>query len=238
MSILLEALRKSEKSQRSREAPTIHSEVPSGASAGSLNTVPFAFLLVLALIACGWFVWHQYRSPDGVEPVISDGYATSGQAAPPIESSNQPARNRTPMEDYQAPKQPASSAEEPGATDRQQPVKPKPDNTAVTVPPTTVSDTASEAGAAKGNTAKEEVYHPEAPAPLGYWDLPDAIRAEVPEIKFSVLVFAKNPADRFVLINGERLAEGDSHQPGLVVKEIHRDGVVFSYRLYQFLIKK
>ncbi|MCK5307443.1 MAG: general secretion pathway protein GspB, partial [Zetaproteobacteria bacterium] len=60
----------------------------------------------------------------------------------------------------------------------------------------------------------------------------------VPEIKFSVLVYAKNPADRFVLINGQRLVEGDSPQPGLIVKEIRRDGVIFSYRLYQFLVEK
>jgi len=60
----------------------------------------------------------------------------------------------------------------------------------------------------------------------------------VPEIKFSVLVFAADPADRFVLINGQRLAEGDSAQPGLVVEEIQRGGVLFSYRLYRFLVKR
>jgi len=68
--------------------------------------------------------------------------------------------------------------------------------------------------------------------------LPDAIRADVPEITFSVLVYAADPADRFVLINGQRLGEGDSLKPGLVVKEIRRDGVVFSYRLYQFLVER
>ena len=79
---------------------------------------------------------------------------------------------------------------------------------------------------------------PREPAPISYWELPDAVRADIPEIKFSVLVFAKKPADRFVLINGQRLAEGDSPQSGLVVKEIRRDGVVFSYRLYQFLVER
>jgi general secretion pathway protein B len=74
--------------------------------------------------------------------------------------------------------------------------------------------------------------------PISYWELPDAIRESVPEIKFSVLVYAKNPADRFVLINGQRLGEGDTAQPGLVVKEIRLDGVVFSYRLYQFLVER
>ena len=75
-------------------------------------------------------------------------------------------------------------------------------------------------------------------SPIGYWELPDAVRAEVPEIKFSVLVYASKPADRFVLINGQRFAEGDAVQSGLEIKEIRREGVVFSYRLYQFLIKR
>ncbi|MGB5292071.1 MAG: general secretion pathway protein GspB, partial [Lysobacterales bacterium] len=63
-------------------------------------------------------------------------------------------------------------------------------------------------------------------------------RADLPDIKFSVLVYALKPADRFVLLNGQRLGEGDTAQPGLVVKEIRRDGVVFSYRLYNFLVER
>ena len=83
-----------------------------------------------------------------------------------------------------------------------------------------------------------EKRSPEEPAPISYWELPDAVRADLQEIKFSVLVYANKPADRFVLINGERLVEGDSPQPGLKVKEIRRDGVIFSYRLYQFLVER
>ncbi len=76
------------------------------------------------------------------------------------------------------------------------------------------------------------------PQAISYWELPDAIRAEVPEIKFSVLVYNNDPAQRFVLVDGQRLGEGDDAQPGLVVEEIRRDGVIFSYRLYKFLVKR
>lgn len=79
---------------------------------------------------------------------------------------------------------------------------------------------------------------PEEPLPIGYWELPDSVRANVPEIKFSVLVYATRPSDRFVLINGERLTEGDNAGPNLVVKQIRREGVIFSYGLYQFLVEK
>ena len=57
-------------------------------------------------------------------------------------------------------------------------------------------------------------------------------------MRFSVLVYSKQPDHRFVLINGQRLVEGDIAQAGLVVEEIRRDGVIFSYRLYQFLVER
>jgi hypothetical protein len=92
--------------------------------------------------------------------------------------------------------------------------------------------------AEKTKTKSSEGFRPHELSPITYWELPDAIRANVPEIKFSVLVYAKQPKDRFVLINGQRLVEGDSAQAGLVIEEIRRDGVVFSYRLYQFLVER
>ena len=48
--------------------------------------------------------------------------------------------------------------------------------------------------------------------------------------------YDENPDGRFVLINGRRLGEGDELQAGLVVGEIRRDGVVFTYRLYRFFV--
>lgn len=76
------------------------------------------------------------------------------------------------------------------------------------------------------------------PKPIGYWELPDSIRTLVPEIHFTVLVYDENPAQRFVLIDGQRLVEGDAVLPGLQVEEIRRDGVIFSYRLYKFLVER
>jgi len=75
-------------------------------------------------------------------------------------------------------------------------------------------------------------------APISFWELPDAVRDDIPELRFSVLVYADKPTDRFVLVNGQRLHEGDSYQPGLIVDEIRRDGVIFSYRLYRILVEK
>lgn len=245
MSILLEALRKSEKRQRPHVAPGIHTDDQSAPVSEPLKTGPLALLLVVALFASGWFVWRQYQPPAGsyqppvtltadevqvvnppvVKPAVADGLVT--QAAPSSAVADQAAgQQRTPVESYQQTVSNTSQA--------------KPDG-----PPATQAlddggsqATSSTTAPAKSVDVSSEKYRSQEPAPIGYWDLPDAVRADVAEIKFSVLVYAKNPAERFVLINGQRLAEGDSSEPGLVVKEIRRDGVVFNYRLYQFLVER
>jgi general secretion pathway protein B len=66
------------------------------------------------------------------------------------------------------------------------------------------------------------------------WELPLATRRSLPEIKLSMHVFANDPAQRFVIINGERRAEGDDVE-GLKLVEIRTDGVVFENDGVRFL---
>jgi len=73
--------------------------------------------------------------------------------------------------------------------------------------------------------------------PLTYWQLPQSLRGDMPEFKITVLVYADTPEDRFILINGERLKEQEELETGVVLQEIRRDGAVFSYRHYRFLVK-
>jgi len=275
MSILLEALRKSEKKQRPHETPTIHTEVQSGSAAGSLRAVPLSLLLIAALLSTGWFVWNQYRLPEGTyQPPVTlpadKVHKAPSQAAAEqgVELSTAKltvpagtARKRTPVETYEPPEQsepapeiahaPPATGQRPdtgAATTNPAPAiaeKPSPSvrNKAAASPGDIPADVDKAAvavnpGTGLNDATAEEPFHPGEPEPIGYWDLPDSIRTDVPEIKFSVLVYAADPSDRFVLVNGQRLGEGDSLKSGLVVKEIRRDGVIFSYRLYQFLVER
>lgn len=260
MSILLEALRKSEKNQHAHETPTIHSDDQAATVSESLRTGPLALLLIAALFLSGWFIWRQYQPPAGsYQPPVTleadraqavsqpvENERQADQAAPQTPAvDNSAGQNRTPVESYQPPENDVTTtavAQEPAKS--QAPEQAEED--LVGRPVSSQQKTGSDLSASTPKTAmsdeptesKSDRYHPGEPAPLGYWDLPDAVRAEVPVIKFSVLVYAADPADRFVLINGQRLAEGDSAKPGLVVEEIQRDGVLFSYRLYRFLVKR
>jgi general secretion pathway protein B len=254
MSILLQALRKSEKNQRLREAPTIHTDNQPGPVSEPLPTGLLVLLLVAALFICGWFVWHQYQPPTGdsqppaalaaekfdtaSQPVVEDKQGVQAATRrPPANTSRE--QNRTPVESYQpdaggdalpAPAAKGSAVAENTNKDIPTPKPPMKAGPEETTSPKVATEELM--------ATVPEPFHPGEPAPISYWELPDSVRSSVPEIKFSVLVYAAKPADRFVLINGQRLGEGDTAQPGLVVKEIRRDGVVFNYRLYQFLVEK
>ena len=276
MSILLEALRKSEKGQTPVEPPTIHTDQHISVASEPIRKGPMAGLLLLALLLIAWIVWRQYEpsvvndQPPQTAPARQDGAIKtpvssmqSKDVAPGSTDSGKAASTtrRTPVENYQPETQaistpatstPATSAPATSAPATSAPATSTPATSqASTVNPGTTglnttgpqppvaagADRQVGSGPAKKPSGTGGVGAKQ-PQPISYWELPDAIRADVPEIKFSVLVYAIEPADRFVLVNGQRLVEGDSYGQGLVVEEIRRDGVVFSYRLYRFLVER
>lgn len=72
---------------------------------------------------------------------------------------------------------------------------------------------------------------------MSYWQLPQGLRNELPEFKITVLVYAEVPEDRFLLMDGERYREEDELDGGATLEEIRRDGAVFSYQTWRFLVK-
>ena len=72
-----------------------------------------------------------------------------------------------------------------------------------------------------------------APAAVNYplvWTLPYATRKDLPELNLIMHVYSDTPADRFVILDGERHAEGDTISEGLVLRQIRRDGVVLDFK--------
>lgn len=59
-------------------------------------------------------------------------------------------------------------------------------------------------------------------------DLPAAERAALPPLKLSMHVYAEDPAQRFVILDGRRLAEGGVLAEGVLVQSIGREGLVLS----------
>lgn len=282
MSILLEALRKSEKNQRPVAVPTIDQDEPGSQDTKTMSRGPLMLLLVAAVIVIAWLVLRQYQpSEDVYQPPVALPAESATRTTTPVEAQKTPdmanadsavtkepsGGQRTPVESYKPPVAIATAPIAPRLEDTApmqasqtqtgqkqtngRPVRPssqqasasgeatKPLTRPKTVPQNKPNTSQAKTAPDKTQLAKAGTdFKPQEPAPISYWELPDSIRADIPEIKFSVLVYANEPADRFVLSNGQRLKEGDSYQQGLVVEEIRRDGVVFSYRLYRFLVER
>ena len=66
------------------------------------------------------------------------------------------------------------------------------------------------------------------PGAQSYYELPFSVRKDMPAINLSMHVFAPEPLQRFIILNGSRMAEGDS-QDDLAIREIRPDGVVFEF---------
>lgn len=58
----------------------------------------------------------------------------------------------------------------------------------------------------------------------------------LPETDLNMHVYDANPQSRFVLLNGQRLREGESSREGLLVERITPDGVVLRYGTHAFAV--
>ena len=81
---------------------------------------------------------------------------------------------------------------------------------------------------------------PEKPMPdkvPGYWQLGPGLRSEIPELELSAIRYAAQPEQRFVILNGNRLAEGLPAGQDLWIHEIRRQSVIMKFRDDYFELK-
>ena len=75
---------------------------------------------------------------------------------------------------------------------------------------------------------------PTAPPAPKWHELAPEVRDAIPNLVVSMLVYAKNPADRWININGSRKTEGQEISSGLKLEQITPDGAILSYRGQRF----
>jgi general secretion pathway protein B len=281
MSILLDALRRSEEQRQLGKTPDIHASTGAGSAPRSpvQRWAPLMLIAVVA-IALAWFGWRQFQSPESedvsagemapaaAEPIAAepDMANDSGTSAQPRSRDSAPlvvASQRTPVETlpadsgsaraggaavasdleprrarvnesfttFEATQQAADESRELPALAATSPSVPPPAPRQAETPtpgsPTGPATPAAQSGASD----------PKATEPISYWALPQGIRDSLPELRITVLVYSERPQDRFVLVGGQRLVEKDQYQEGIVLEEIRREGAVFLYRNYRFLVE-
>ena len=263
MSLILEALRKSEAERQRGRAPGLFVEQRPVRSRE--RTVPawawgLGAVLVIVLLAWGWresqrpvAVTLPAMAPDTVveaaptdiaERMDGDAAATDGLA--PIILTPRPEAERTAA----AARSEASPVAMPSQPTTPPPADARTDAAAAASPPraapVTSAEVASGAMAAPkpGTLAGPPVVTSaptpsDAPAPLpGLGTLAAADRATLPPLKLSMHVYAPEPAQRFVILDGQRLGEGASPAAGVVLEEIRRDGLVLSVNGQRLLLAR
>jgi general secretion pathway protein B len=273
MSMLLEALKKSEEQRRLGAIPTLQTPVDDAAvEDGNLqHWLPLA-LMAVSMLAIAWFGWQQYRPPEPAvagplperpaveEPVTRKIPAAEPSSVAPKEAAEtgvrpEPASGeqaRTPVESFQAPEniaetppQPTRQAADAPAAEQQERLgepqqarlaEAEAANGAEQEPGVSETEPPDLSEAPDGASPKQAEPHES--APISYWELPQTVRDNLPEFRITVLVYADQSEDRFLLMGGQRLVENETVDGGLVLEEIRREGAVFRYRKYRFLVRR
>ncbi|MSQ99100.1 MAG: hypothetical protein EXR85_07400 [Xanthomonadales bacterium] len=267
MSILLDALRKSEEQRRLGATPTLQTPESNADMAVDerRNWIP-AVMLLLAAGAIAWIGAAQFHNPEpvpgptvaAIEPLPTDipvKAETTQESLDRLANSPEVPPPTTPVKDFAA--EPGSTAVAGARVESEQALSTSRklrSEQAVSV----ISAAAGEEAAAPALPAGEEPIaalvedlsesdvaarpeadqlQPYATEPISYWQIPQSLRESMPEMRITVLVYSEKPQDRFLLINGKRLREKDEVSDGLVVEEIQRDRAIFTFRDYRFQVK-
>jgi general secretion pathway protein B len=246
MSLILDALRKSEAERRRGQAPDLFA--PVAASANVPTKAPVAVILIaLAAILVAATIAFWPTAPAGhSEPSIAPAVQTS-------DARNAPATVATPILDMpiSQPKPPPRAVQPTGAV-----IKP-----IITPPIAAAAPTKSQPeNAAPDSSASNNSIDDTQPAPVGVdggsapttdnadtsdsepalptlATLDSASRAALPPLQLSMHVWNPDAAARFAIIDGQRLGEGGK-VGNVVVAQIRRDGVVLDIDGRQFLLPR
>ena len=215
MSLILEALRKSEAERRRGLAPDVAMELPPTPASRPrpMTTWLLPVLVVIALLVlAGW--WAR-RGP-----------LNTTQTTEATNQVSQPTPEVTPPLPQAVPR----IEPRPAVVARVQ----APDLPAITPPPAPAATSpAAQSGAIARATAVKPVLIPSQPAPIP----PPARRLSppagdvsndtsmLPPVKLSMLMWDDVPSKRFVIVNGQRMSEGDRYG-AITVIAIERGGVV------------
>lgn len=217
MSLILDALKKSEAERQRGQVPNVLSPLPSAPSQiQARKTTPWPWLIVVAVLSAALLIGYIKTRPVETETPV--------EAAVP--------ENQTP------PQADASASQNIVATPSPPPAKHAPapiENPSVpaaetTAPAPEAPHTAPELPQASLETSTE-------PRIAGMSEMPVDQRQQLPALKLSMHVYSSEPGKRFAIIDGQRVNEG-SVLGSAVVEEIRQDGVVLSVQGQSYLLPR
>jgi len=239
MSLILEALRKSEAERRRGQAPglfTHETNVRAPAAVEKSRALLIATaLLLLAFLAYGAWRWTQAAGNSAALPA-ADAKPEAAQPETIENTGTSTATASTPV-----PTSPATAS--PAPTAAIAPASPPPAVAATRAPPassmpspmpalrlpTPLPATSTAVTAEQPNTSD--------PPAVTLAALSNERRSQLPPLKLSMHVYADDAAKRFAIIDGQRLSEG-SRIGNAIVSAIRRDGVLLDIDGERYLLPR
>ncbi len=219
MSFILDALRKSEHERERRALPALIERPVSGRAPSKLPLVlsGLAVLLLVNFIVLGFVLFRPGAAPP-VPPAAAPAAGTRLAASPPRAAVRAPVRTR-----------PLNAEATENDTEAGEPVP----------PPIARAPQDPSLGAPRPLVARSRASaEPPAENVRSINDLPEPIAGGLPHVNVDLHVYADAPAQRFVVINGQRLHEGDALREGPRLERITTDGVILSYRGTRFQVPR
>jgi len=225
MSLILDALKKSEAERQRGQTPNLMSPVPtrpSPAIAHKKSSLPWILLTVFlsATSIAGFFYYMKYRGIESSEPASLPATAPM-KTATKTETQALPAIVATPPPAVAAIVPAAAPATPAGQTSDAKPFSPFAEQSGTSSAP-----------------AEPAVVEPIPEIRMaGIADMPVDQRQQLPALKLSMHVYSVEAGKRFAIIDGQRVNEGSTVGEA-VVEEIRQDGVVLSVQGQSYLLPR
>lgn len=231
MSLILDALRKSEH-QRQRQVGPGLAAVPEGRAHQRPATwvLVLASLLVLNILVLAALLLTDRRSERAAAPAAAPVLTPAAPSiSPPPASARIETTRSAPVS---LPAKPPREEVRPLTTEIAPAAAPARAPGAGSAAPNQGAAPALPAQRPSVQQANEDARLPR------FTDL--VIRGElnVPHMHIDIHVFSENPAERFVFINMRKLTEGQATQEGPRVERITRDGVVMDFQGQRFFLSR
>jgi len=248
MSLILEALRKSEAERRRGQVPGLHAEMPPAARPARPRPAHWPWLAsiaVITIVAATWLLRDKWvptppadePAPASTEPaaatevdrVVADtarADVASVAASAPATTAPPPASPDPVTVSRQSPEPASTTTPDLDPALGREPVPATAESSDPLPPPrpTTPVTTPAITPAADATTTAVDDSEP-----MRLSDLAAAERRALPPLQVSMHMWAPTSARRFAIVDGARVNEGD-RLGDAVVDEITRDGVVLAWR--------
>ncbi|HUO78921.1 MAG TPA: general secretion pathway protein GspB [Steroidobacteraceae bacterium] len=226
MSFILDALRKSEHARERRALPGLV-DLPVSRAAPSRLPWILGGVAVLLLVNIAVLVWVLARpaAAPGAVPARAPAPAAAAAPAPPAAP-----RAAVPLV------RPLAAETEAGADPELERAAPTPPAAAA---PRAAARAAPPAYAAERAAAERE-FHPGV-ATTGLptiHQLAPQVTAGLPPLNIDLHVYSGDAAQRFVIINGQRLHEGGQLKEGPTVERITQEGAILNHQGTRFLLPR